>query len=413
MMDRIALKHLQLDRLTFLHGIPGLLDIRDAKLRHRHEPFDVAAEVYDDPLVHQPHDAAPQLGADRVGLTDPQPRIFLRLLQPQRDPLVLGVDVENENVDLVALLHDLRRMLDALGPRHVRDVNQPVDPRLDFDERAERREVADLAAQPRADRILLRERHPRILLGLFHPERDLLFSFVHLQHNRLDGLADGDEFRRVAHVARPAHLGDVHQPLDAGLELDEGAVVRNRHHLPLDARPDRILGGDVLPGIGLQLFQAERDALALPVDVEDFHLELLANLHHLGGMGHAAVAHVGDVEQAIHAAQVDEGAEVGDVFHDALPHLVDRQLFHQHVAFRFALGFEQHAAGDDDVAAALVQLYDIELQALTQQLVDVGKASQRDLAARQERVDAHQVHDDDALDLLHQRTLVAFILLIR
>src|SRR6266849_712622 len=404
-MDGIDFQNFQFNRLPFLHRIPWLLSIRRAKLRPRHEPFDVAAEVHDDPLVHQPHDAAPQLGADGVRLPDPQPRIFLRLLQAQRDPLVLGVDVENQNVDLVALLHDLRRMLDALGPRHVGDVNQPVDTRLDFDECAEGREVADLATQPRADGILLRQRHPRILLGLFHPERDLLFSFVHLQDNRLDRLADGYQFRRVAHVARPAHLGDVHQPLDAGLEFDKGAVVRDRHNLALHARSNRILRGDVLPGIGLELFQTERDALALPVDVEDLYFELLADLHHLGRMRHAPVAHIGDVQQAVHAAQVDEGAEIGDVLDDALPHLADLELLHQDLALGLALSLEQHAPAHHDVAAPLVQLDDLELEGLPEELVDVGHAAQRDLAARQERIHPHQVHDHAALDLLHERAL--------
>ena len=65
-----------------------------------------------------------------------------------------------------------------------------------------------------------------------------------------------------------------------------------------------------------------RDALALPVDVEDLDLDLLADLHHLGRVRHAAVRHVGDVEQAVDAAQVDERAEVGDVLDHALPHLV-------------------------------------------------------------------------------------------
>src|SRR5437773_1768939 len=162
-------------------------------------------------------------------------------------------------------------------------------------------------------------------------------------------------------VARPAHLGDVHEAFDPRLELDERAVIRDRHDLALYARSNRILRGHVLPRIRLQLFQAERDALALPVDVEDFDLELLADLHHLGRMRHAAVAHVRDVQQAVHAAQVDEGPEVGDVLHHTLPHLIDRQLFHQHVAFRFALGFEQHAARHDDVPAPLVELDDLEL----------------------------------------------------
>src|SRR5882762_1396412 len=413
MMDRVDLQNLQFHRLPFLHRVARLLNIRNSKLRHRHEALDVAAEVDHDALVHEPHDSTPQLGTDRIGLTDPQPRIFLRLFQAQRDPLVLGVDVQNQHVDLIALLHDFRRMLDPLGPRHVGDVNQTIDAGLDFDECTERGEVADLAAEPRADGILLRQRHPRILFGLFHAERDLLLGLVHLQYHSFDRLADGHELGRVPHVAGPAHLGDVHEAFDARFELDERAVVRDRDDFPLHARSNRILRGDVLPRIGLQLLQAERDALALPVDFEDCDLELLADLHHLGRMRHAAVAHVGDMQQAVDAAQVDEGAEVGDVLHHALPHLIDRQLLHQHVAFRLALGFEQHAARDDDVAAAFVELDDLELEALAEQLVDIRNAAQRDLAAGQERVHTHQVHDDAALDLFHERPGDALVLFVR
>src|SRR5438093_2160139 len=256
-MDGIYLQHLELHRLPFLDRVTRLLDVRNSKLRHRHETFDVAAEIDDDTLVHEPHDTTAQLGATRVCLADPQPRILLRLLQSQRDALVLGVDVQNQHVDLVTLLHDFRWVLDPLGPRHVGDVNQAVDARLDLDERAERRQVADLAAQPRPDRILLRQRHPRILLGLFHAERDFLFGLVNFQDDRFDRLADRDELGRMPYVAVPAHLGDVHQTFDARLELDERTVVRDRDDLALHARSNRILRGDVLPGIGLQLFQAE------------------------------------------------------------------------------------------------------------------------------------------------------------
>src|SRR5882762_14843 len=413
MMDRVDLEHLHLHRLPFLHGVGRIRDVRDAELRHRDESLDVVAAIHDHALVHQPHDAAAQLRAHRVRLPDAEPRILLRLLQAERDALVLGVDVQDQDIHLIALLHDFGRMLDALGPRHVGDVNQPVDPRLDFDERAERGEVADLAAQARAHRIPLGQRHPRILLRLLHAERDLLLGLVDLEHHRFDRFADRHELGRMPHVARPAHLGDVDESLDAGLELDERAVIRDRHDLALHACADGILGGDVLPGVSLQLLQAERDALALPVDVEDLHLELLADLHHLGRMRHAAVAHVGDVQQAIHAAQVDEGAEVGDVLDDALPHLIDRQLLHQHVALRLALGFEQHAARDDDVAAAFVELDDLELEALAEQLVDIRNAAQRDLTAGQERVHPHQVHDDAALDLFHERPGDALVLFVR
>src|SRR6266699_2906600 len=186
--------------------------------------------------------------------------------------------------------------------------------------------------------------------------------FVHVEDDRLDRLPDGDDLGRVPDVAGPAHFGDVHQALDPGLELDERAVVGDRDDLALHARADGVFRRHVLPRIGLQLLQAEADALALPVDVEHLDLDLLADVHQLGGMGDAAVAHVGDVEQAVHAAQVDERAEVGDVLHDAFADLTDLQLLHQDVALGLTLRLEQHAARHDDVAATLVELDDLELE---------------------------------------------------
>src|SRR5215510_1409315 len=226
---------------------------RDVELRERNEALDVVADVDDDALVHEAHHTARKLRPHRVRLTDPEPRILLGLLETEADPLVLRVDVEDHDIDAVALLHDFRRMLHALRPTHIRDMNQPIDARLDFDERAEAGEVADLAGDARADRVLERQHHPRILLCLFHAERDLLLVRIDLEDDGFDRLADRDELRGVADVSCPAHLADVHETLDARLELDERTVVRDRDDLPRDARADRILVGDVLPRIRLQL----------------------------------------------------------------------------------------------------------------------------------------------------------------
>src|SRR3954468_19265933 len=113
-------------------------------------------------------------------------------------------------------------------------------------------------------------------------------------------------------VARPAHLADVHEAFDARLELDEGTVVRDADNLARDARADRILVGDVLPRVALELLETEADTLARPVDVEDFDFQLRTDLHELGRMRDAAPRHVGDVEQAVDATEVDECTEVGD-----------------------------------------------------------------------------------------------------
>src|SRR5262249_6632318 len=155
-------------------------------------------------------------------------------------------DVQDHDVDGVAFLHDLRRVLHALGPRHVGDVDQPVDSWLDLHERAEARQVPDFALNPGADRVFLGQNHPRILLRLLHAEPDLLYLLSALDTHRLDRFADRDDLRWMADVASPAHLTDVDQTFNAGLELDERAVIRDRHDLALDPRTDRIFLRDVL-----------------------------------------------------------------------------------------------------------------------------------------------------------------------
>ena len=116
----------------------------------------------------------------------------------------------------------------------------------------------------------------------------------------------------------PGQFGDVDQAFDAGLEFHERAVGHEVDDLALDLGADGILRFDVVPRIGQLLLEAEADALLLVVDVEDDDVEVLADLEHFGRMADAAPAHVGDVEQAVDAVEVDERAEVGDVLDRAL-----------------------------------------------------------------------------------------------
>ena len=91
------------------------------------------------------------------------PDVGLQLLDAQAEAAVLRLDAENDSLHLFALLHDLRGMLDALGPAQVGDVNQAVDAVFDLDEGAEVGEVAHAALDHCAGRILLGQVLPRIL----------------------------------------------------------------------------------------------------------------------------------------------------------------------------------------------------------------------------------------------------------
>src|SRR6185312_14434258 len=106
---------------------------------------------------------------------------------------------------------------------------------------------------------------------------------------------------------------------------------------------------------------------------------------------------VGDVEQAVDAAQVHERAVVGDVLDHAVDDLTLFEILHQLLAL-LGPGFFQHgAAGDDDVAAAAIHLQDLERLVDVHQRRDVPDRPDVDLRARQERRRAVEIDGEAAL----------------
>src|SRR5262249_59146199 len=116
----------------------------------------------------------------------------------------------------------------------------------------------------------------------------------------------------------------------------------------------------------------------------------------------AVPGHVGDVQQAVDAAQVHEGPELGDVLDDALADLARLDLAEQLLLHLDALVLDQLAAADDDVAAGLVDLEDLALDGLADVVGDVGRPADVHLAGGEEDVDA-DVDQEAALDLAGDR----------
>jgi hypothetical protein len=67
--------------------------------------------------------------------------------------------------------------------------------------------------------------------------------------------------------------------------------------------PGAYFGRGLLPRIDLELLEAERDALALAVELQDDDVQLVADLELLGRVVDAAPRHVRDVQQAVDAAR--------------------------------------------------------------------------------------------------------------
>ena len=129
-------------------------------------------------------------------------------------------------------------------------------------------------------------------------------------------------------------------------------------------------------------------------------LDRLADGEHLGRMIDAAPGDVGDMQQAVDAAEIDEGAVIGDVLDHALDHLPLFEVGDDLMALLGAGFFENGAAGDDDIAAAAIHLEDLERLRHLHQRRDVADRTDVDLAARQEGHGAVEIDGEAALDLI-------------
>ena len=103
-------------------------------------------------------------------------------------------------------------------------------------------------------------------------------------------------------------------------------------------------------------------------------------VEHFGRMVDAPPGDVGDMQQAVDAAEVDEGAVIGDVLDHAFDDLALFEIGDDLMALLGAALFEHRAARDDDIAAAAIHLEDLERLRHAHQRRDVADRPDVDLA---------------------------------
>jgi hypothetical protein len=219
-----------------------------------------------------------------------------------------------------------------------------------------------------------------------------------LQHHHLDLLAGRNDLAGMDVLLGPRHFRHVNQTLDARFQFHEGAVVGDVGHAAHVDGFQRVFLFHRIPGVILQLLHAQADAMGVLVDLDDLNLDGFANGQNLFRVIHTAPGHVGDVQQAIHTAQIDEGAVFGDV----LDHAVDDIAFVQladHLGALFGTRFFQDgAARHHDVATPAIHFQDLEGLLEPHQRAGIAHGAHIDLAAGQERHGAAQIHGKATLD---------------
>jgi hypothetical protein len=122
-------------------------------------------------------------------------------------------------------------------------------------------------------------------------------------------------------------------------------------------------------------------------------------------MTHAAPGQVGDVQQAVDAAEIDEGAVIGDVFDHASDDGTFLQRLEQLGALLALASLDHGAARQHDVVALAVELDDLELHGLVFVRRGVLHRAGVDQRAGKEGADAVDHHGQPALDLAGGRAL--------
>ena len=386
-----------LDLLAGLEDILDLLDTVLADLRDVDESVDVAGEFDEGAEVGDLGDGSLDEIADLELALDLLPGIGLELLDAEADALVGLVDVDDDRIHLVALLEDFARVVDLLGPAEVGDVHHAVDALLQLHEGAVGGHVADLAADLLADDVALLDLVPRVGLELADAEGDLLISLVDAEHDGLDILTEGENIGRTGDALGPGELGDVDESLDSLLDLHEGAVGHEVRDLSADLLTDREALLDAVPGIGLELLEAEADAFLVLVDLEDDDGEAVAGLDCLARMGEAGPGHVGDVEESVDTIEIEECPEIGDVLDGTLDLIAGAHGAEELLAALTALCLDEFAAAEDDVLAVLVELHDLEVVGIAHELGEILRGIDVHLGGGEEGLHA-DIDDQAALD---------------
>ena len=197
----------------------------------------------------------------------------------------------------------------------------------------------------------------------------------------VDEIADLERVRNLRD-AFIANFADVNEPFDARRQLDERAERHQVRNATANfvAFDERFV--DLLPRIAARVFVRERNAVPFEVDFSNDNVDAFAFFDDFGRVGDAAPAHLGDREETVDAAEIDERADVDDLADKTVASLTDGEFRHRLFAHFFAFAFHQDAAADHQVAAFRIDFGNDALPAFADELLGVFDEERRDLTVR-------------------------------
>src|SRR5579884_1278316 len=152
------------------------------------------------------------------------------------------------------------------------------------------------------------------------------------------------------------------QALDAILDASEGAKRSNLGNRAGNKLADLIPLLHRRPGIDLGPLDGEGDLLFLLVDAQHLDFNFLPDFENLTWMIDPAPGKLADMYQAVRAAQINEGAKVGQVTDDALAHFSGFEFIEQLLAAALTPLLHSEPLREDQAVTRPVNLDDFELE---------------------------------------------------
>src|ERR1035437_3483772 len=302
---------------------------------------------------------------------------------------LLDIEFEHLRLDYLPGVQHVLGMIDALLGADIAHVDHALDALGHLHERAELLDAGHRALDHRAHGKFLRRVGPGIAQRLFETERNAPVRRIDAEHDHVHRIAGVDHIGGLAHLLGPGHLGEMHQAFDALLQFDESAEIGDARHATLDALAYLVLVGDQVPGVRLELLEPERNAFLAGIDLEDARLHLVADLEDVGGLVDAAPGDVGHMQQGIDAADIDEGAVIGQAAHRALHGLAFLDLGVALVLVGALFLFEDGAAVHHHIFIGDIELDDAAADFLADELFHFGGISSAATRRRHEGANTH------------------------
>ena len=181
-------------------------------------------------------------------------------------------------------------------------------------------------------------------MALLHTQRNTAAVSVDVEDHDFSFVTQGHNLSRVNVLVSPIHFRNVYQTFNTVFDFHEATVISQVTNLTEDTCAGWVTTNQILPRIFTQLLETQGNAVLIAVKFEDFNVNFVTDVNHFGRMLNALPSHIGDVQQAVDAAEIQKCTVIGEVLDHAFDDLTFLQVFHQCFAFCAVFFFHNCAA---------------------------------------------------------------------